>query len=304
MRIFTPVWGDKHQQLFSKALATSLKWTKNNRSVKGSTWMVTSDGEQGVQAAAEIIKSIDQTAQIEGMIAGELSRPGTDAGMILIETLKHTVKACIEHKEPMLMATPDFIYSDGAIDSFKTIASGPGECASIAHMRVVPHILGELVFRYGAPSPESLMDAAFRHPHTSWTNSEAGKKPGMTYRGGVKWWSTFQGQKQKVVAVQHYMPSPFFCNFVPDDLEHFSEWVDGRPPGFGLFDHKWPSHLMLAGRLRFIGSSDVAAMVEITEPHANVPPWNKPEDPEGFMHNRLHNLYQSQFLSTFRSYPI
>lgn len=303
MRIFCPVWGDAHLQLFSKALARSLKWSKNNQAIKGATWMITSDGNEGIDQAVGIIKSIDDSARTEGMLCKDLANKNQDAGMILIETLKYTVKACIENKEPMLMATPDFIYSDGAIDSFKQLASEPGTCASIAHMRVVPHILGELVFSYQAPRPEQLMDAAFRHPHTSWTNSEAGKKPGMTYRGGVKWWTTHDGPKQKTVAVQHYMPSPFYCNFLPEDLEHFNEFDEGRPPAFGMFDHVWTSHLIKAGRIKFIGSSDIAAMVEITEPHANVPPWNKETD-DGFLHKKLHNETFKQFISCFRSYPI
>jgi hypothetical protein len=98
------------------------------------------------------------------------------------------------------------------------------------------------------------------------------------------------------------MPSPFFCNFLQEDLNSFSRFAEGRPPGFGYFDHWWPSDLLINGRFRFIGSSDIACMLEITEPHKNVPPWNEPTDPpDEFMHERLQNLYLKQFVSCFRS---
>lgn len=296
MRIFVPVWGSAHQQLFEKALAVSLSWPKNKAAIKGATWVVTSDGEQGINKAAEIIKQIDETAKIEGMIAPDLARPGVDSGMILIETLKASIKMCLSENTPMLMATPDFIYGDGTIDTFKTIAADKGICASIAHMRAVPHMLGNYL-RIAPTNPELIKFAKY-HAHTSWINSEVGKKPGMLHKGGVRWWKL----SNELSAVQHFMPSPFYYNFLKEDLEHLSEWDDGRPPGFGCIDHTWTSSLIKSGRLRFIGSSDAACMVEITEPHMNVPPWNRPEDPDGeFFHKKFHNLIFPQFISIFRS---
>lgn len=293
IRIFTPVWGDKHINLLEKALCPSLKWPNNYDAVKDANWLITTQSQSDLARIQKIIKNAFPEATVGALICDALMMPGVDSGMVLIKTLEHAIKDCLNDHKPMLMATPDFIYGNGTIPAFMQIASEPGTCATIAHLRAVPHMLGEMTY---VPTNTQLMSMAWRHAHTSFVNSNADKKPGMIYHGGVRWWEV----KPSLRAVQHYMPSPFFYNFTPKDLEHFREYHEGKPPGFGLIDHVWPTHLLEEGRLRFIASSEIAMMVEMTDPHMNVPPWNKLTDPPGFFRNHFHNKIQSQVISSFR----
>ncbi len=288
MIIYTPCWGDKHIALFENALFKSLSWPKNKAAIKGAEWLITTDSDASLDKIVKIIGDMPYKAAV----VPELNIPSIDSGMILVHTLRHAIGECVKTNQSMLMATPDFIYGEGTIAAFKAIASDPGSCATIAHLRALPHMLGDLT---GVPTNEELMGMAWKHAHISWTQSNAANRPGMTYKGGVSWKYIAPGLR----AVQHYMPSPFYVNFLEKDIDDFNRQHEGKPPGFGLWDHVWPTHLLNDGRLRFIGSSDAAMMVEMTDPGMNVPPFNEVTDPPGFFRDHFHNKIQKQFISIF-----
>lgn len=291
MTIFTPIWGEKHVQLFEKALAMSLAWPKNNNLIQDAYWAITTDSQESLNRIAKTVNKLSPQGKLEGFITKELTSPNVDTGMILIETLKTTAKRCLKENSPMLIATPDFIYGDGTLFAFQATAAEKGTCASIAHMRVLPSVI-KRINAFKTPSNKELVCCAFDHPHISWEDSD-----NRLYKSGLRKWKV----EEHIYAVQHFMPSPFYINFLEEDLEHLSEWNDNRPPGFGLVDHLWPTRLIKSGRLRFIGSSDLAVMIEITDEDKNVPPVNSENDPKGeFFHKKYHNQIFSQFLSTFR----
>lgn len=310
IRIFTPTWGEKHLELFKRALGRSLQWPKNYAALQDVKWMIMSDSDADMDKAASIAKSILPECTIEGMVADDLTIPGVDRGMVLIRGVRAAIKACLKDGRPLLIATPDFIWGNGTIKNFMKIAHEPGTCASIAHIRALPSVLRQLETSDFPPQNAELVQLAWNYPHISWTggNIDSGEK--RDYYGGVLWQKT----SFNTAWVQHKMPSPFYCNFLPVDLDHFNEWDAGRPPGFGVIDHLWPSHLVNVwnstftkikpGRMRFIGSSEIATMVEITEASANVPPIN-PQDkrPGEFAHNKLHNQFFAQMITCMQGMP-
>lgn len=294
MKIFCPVWGEKHISLLKNALVLSLKWPKNRKAIQGAEWIVTTESENELDQISKIIRTLGDHKVTDHFVPG-ISAPGVDTGQALITPLRETIKDCIEKNEPMLMATPDFIYADGTIDAFKKIGQDQGSCVAIAHMRILPSALKDINRLDESPyqiENDELMSVALNHAHDSWR-----KSPLNLFRGGIEWQNLGHG----IYSVQHYMPSPFYVNFIDEDLTHFQEVNEGRPPGFGLWDHVWPTHLLKAGRLRFVGSSDAAMMVEITDAHKNVPPFNSKNDPRGFFRTHFHNEIQKQFVSVFRS---
>lgn len=290
LKIFCPVWGQKHLTLLREALCASLFWSSNERCVKDAEWLITTDSEASANEIRKIIYYYFTGAKCKEFIYPEISRPGVDSGMLLIKSVQEAVDICLRDNSPMLMATPDFIYGNGTIDAFYDVAHEPGTCATIANVRVLPSFLEDM------PDPEMsyhghFTDRIFRHLHPSWKES-----PKNLFRGGV---NVIELTHSKLYAVQHFMPSPFFVNFLPEDKQHFREWHERKPPGFGLWDHVWPSHLLSEGRLRYIGSSDAAVMAEVTDEDKNVPPLNKPGE-KGFFRDHFHNNIQSQFVTIFR----
>lgn len=288
MNIFCPVWGGKHLDLLKTALFKSFNWPKNKTATKDATWHFVTSNQEEANKAREIVNAKTSF----DYIAPELAIEGSDKGFYILPQLLQVIVHCLNNNQPMLMATPDFIYGDGTIDAFKKIGSRPGTCVSIPHIRVHPEILEQL---NEPPTNAKLISLALNFAHISWTGSEAGVENQRSYRSAIEW------QKEgSSVSVEHLMPSPFFCNFLKEDLDYLQLPHDQRPPGFGAWDHKWPRFLIEYGRLRLIGSSDAALMVEVTDKDANVPPIDPTNKPGKFFNQDFHNNVQKQFISIFR----
>jgi hypothetical protein len=300
MRVFIPCWGEKSFDLLEEALLMSFSWHNNALALKDAVFSVVTDGVEGSVLARNLISAVIPTAQFDNFVCPDLGLPGGDYGIIILKPLLSVIRKCIAEDVPMLMATVDFIYGNGTLKAFDTVCNQPGTCASIAHIRATREILKDLkivgnIFNSPVWNDE-LVSAAWRWPHISWTGSEYGVKNCMSYRSGISW----QSIERNVVAVQHVMPSPFYCRFLESDLEVLGASYDGRPPGFGSWDHKWAKHLIADGRLRYIGSSDAAVMVEVTDKDKNVPPVDPPGLKTMFFNADTHNRIHKQFISVLR----
>lgn len=286
LKVFCPIWGQKHQKLLKDALLRSLFWEKNRPYIEDAEWLITTDSAGGLELATTNIQEHFPKASIKHFIYPELADPNIDRGMVLIKSVQKAVDICLKESTPMLMATPDFIYGNGTIETFVKVADEPGSCATIANIRVLPSILDQL------GDGDHLASVGFKHLHRSWADS-----PKNLYRGGVK----VKQIQEKMWAVEHFMPSPFYVNFVEEDKNYFREWHEGKPPGYGYWDHVWTKHLLEDGRIKYIGSSDASVMCEVTDENMNVPPLNAAGDPPNkFFRNHFHNNVFSQFTSILK----
>lgn len=272
MKIFTPCWGEKHIKLLETCLGASFRFPKNASSLAHSEWVFLCNGDEAhrVERIAELIIPSSKIRIIRG---GDMMTAMLDV-----------MESCVRDKDPMLMATPDFIYGDGTIDAFNKIGVA-NTCVSIAHMRVHPSILPFIQRGFTFPNDE-LMQLGMDHQHISWTNCEEGHKESMSYTGGIRW-----VRHDNMHLIRHYLPSPFYVNFTQSDLDFF------KGKTFNFWDHLWPTSLILALRLRYIGSSDAAMMLEVTDVDANVP---QILEAPAFHASYMHNQIQSQFVSVFR----
>lgn len=288
MKIFTPCWGEKHIWLFKNALMKSLSWPKNLKAIEGAEFVIICETQTEADEIQNHVRSISPNFDFHIYLAPGIDK--VDRGSLLIHPIRYQVKECLQRNEPLLMATPDFIFGDGTIDVFKKVACDPGSCVSIAHLRVLPGILGHIP---ASPvSNRSLITKAREFSHRAFSES-----PENLYYSGIRIINLSETQ----FALQHYMPSPFFVNFTKDDERHFLEAdpETGVTAAFGMWDHLWPSHLIKENRLRFIGDSQSALILEVTDKDQNVPPIDLEGRP-GFMRNHFHNQIQSQFISIFR----
>lgn len=294
MRIFLPCWGDTHIDLLKNCLGKSLNWPKNKAAVDDSEWIVTTDSDESLEKISDILFDIDNSPIIISLVDKTVKY---NAPTVLFNVLNRTIEECVKDEEPLLMATPDYIFADGTIDSLKAIGDAPGSCVGFAHMRVLPDVLEKLNHR--PPSNAELMRLGLNHPHPAWEDSEETANPGRTYYGGISW----KRVGEKEIAVSHRLPAPFYVNFLKEDLEFFAA-THGHAfdHTFNLWDHLWPSVLLKEGRFRYIGSSDLALMMEVTDKEANVPPINpyNVTNKDKSVHESFHNLMCKQFISTFR----
>lgn len=268
----------------------SLSSSENRPLVEEANWIITSSSKEEYLRAVVSISNVFPKSSHTQLIYQELENPNVDRGQVLIKSVQWAANLCIADASPLLMATPDFFYGNGTIGAFSKIADEPGSCATIANIRVTPYFLftGDLE----ELTNQELVSTAFDHLHKSWSES-----PRNLYHSGVK----LKEIGSKLYAVEHFMPSPFYVNFLDCDKQYFKEWHERKPPGFGLWDHVWPTYLLEQGRLRYIGSSDAAVMLEVTDQDMNVPPLNKPENPTNlFFRHHFHNNIQRQFVTIFR----
>lgn len=288
LKIFTPCWGDKHIGLLKNCLGRSLFWPKNRSLVNQSEWIFVCDNDAEFEQIKDILKFYLFEGVVKAIVVPGLS--ASDPGKALIPPLLSVMRECIETKSYFLMATPDFIFGDGTIEAFKTIGQDYGSCVSIAHMRVLHSILLELS---DGLTNAKLQGLGFKHPHPSWVYAKSDLKESSSYAGGVRWFDLGLG----VVGVEHHLTSPFFVSFLEADLDVFSGRDCGDRPKFMIWDHSWPQSLFKYGRFRYIGSSDAAMMLEVTEENMNMPALS---ELSGCSKNAVHNRIQKQFISVFR----
>lgn len=320
LQVYTPCWGDHFTNLLENALGRSFRFPQNAKALENCIWNLQIDAENS--PAIQIAKKIIPTAEIRTIVSPRISQPQAPIGALKMQGLLKVIKSCIEEKSPMLMATPDFIWGDGTIENMRTAASlSPGLCVSIAHMRVLPSILHDQML-LNTPTNAKLMGLGIEHAHESWKVCNSRLPQNGIYHSGICWTEVKTPtvlSPEGLILVQHQMPSPFLVNFMESDLRGFETWKGMTPPAFGEWDHNWPTDLLNQTRLRYIGGSDAACMLEVTEAGANMPPINsrcgleKPNDnpelaglerpgmavDEFFLHGH-HNSIQRQFVAVFR----
>lgn len=303
LRIYTACWG-KYIDLFEKTIIRSFRWPQNNKALlnENVTWSLHTNKKD----AARLIQACKRTG-IENYELTELSHPkdGTvtlegghpDIGAILLGQFKNEIRRCIDTNSRLLLAPPDSIFGDGTIPSLLRLGSQEGVCIAVPHPRVVPTIF-EYPSRFCESLKETLTNAelvteTFNNLHRTWSEAELGFDKINSYVGGVCWKKITSG----VFSVQHRLPTNYLLHFIPSDLQFFEQQIC-----FGSIDHLWPSKLIKEERERVAGSSDLAFICEVTEPHQNVPPsypYMKKEA-DRFWRNADHNKFFRQVNVVFR----
>jgi hypothetical protein len=208
---------------------------------------------------------------------------------------------CIKTKSRMIFAPPDIYFGDGSINGILKSSTDKDSVAVVAHVRVHPEMLTAPEFVYlsqkGEISNARLVKYSWQHLHRCWGDAEKGHPRQNQFGTGVCW----KKIEDNLYSVIHRLPTPYAINLTEEDLQYFKLHT-----GFGHFDHRWPGDLLIPrGRQRYVTSSDVAFMAELTEPHKNIsnPPTHKdgtPGDPNDFWVHHLHNEMNKQTLVTFR----
>lgn len=305
LRLFSVFWGDKHLDLFEKALVRSLSWPLNKAALEGATWDIWTKMED-FSAAADIAKKVGihiSLNEADPFLNDLETKYLNDQGVMINQMFLNSMRRCLDSKAQMLIAPPDTIFGGDSVANILQAGEQPGVVVFVVHMRVLPKILDLINGPYHAESigNSRLCLLAMKAPHRSWIEAEYGHERSNTYVGGIMWKKRPNG----VFAISHMLPTPYLINWTEEDFKFFSrptkagEW----PPVFGEIDHLWPAHLVHPqSRARILGSSDDAFIVEITDEESNVPPlmnYSK-DEPDRFWRNASHNLINKQFLVTFK----
>lgn len=298
LRIHTVCWGALHFDWLERALFKSMSWEKNRAAIQHAIWMFyTMPGDQ--LRAEELLSGILPKDQIQvlsllSLIAKSKALP--DPQNFLFHGLLTTMHECLADGSQMLMAPPDTIFGEGSVQGLLELAEQPDTCVAVPHPRVLPSILDDV---NGPVSNADLVSLVGKHAHQAWSEADASRDLVNSYVGGLSWRRLSSG----LIAVTHHLPTVYVANFRPEDLTFFLTPPNNMAPRFGLYDWEWPGICLTPnGRQRTVGSSDVAMILEITNPDTNVPSL-RPANPfhiDAFCKMKPHNIHNRQNVTIFR----
>lgn len=272
LQLFTCVWGTKHKELFTNAVLKSLQLPRNKRALTGFTWNIFTDQEfevPGLDVEVQFKDTSDCRDRID----------------VTQSAFLQTLQKCLDCGDSFLMAPPDTIFADGTIDGLLSAGKEKDSVVVVPHPRVLPTILLE-------DFKGNMVSAAWRHLHRSWSEAKRGHSRQNSFIGGV----VYDEIAPQLYSVKHLLPTPYLCNFTNEDMQYFKSRV-----GFGSYDHEWAGDVLIPrGRQRYIGSSDAAFIMEVTDADKNVPPIVRGADPEKFWKTFPQHMHNQQVLSIFR----
>jgi hypothetical protein len=278
----TTVWGDAYVDQFLNATVKSVAFKENKKAMSDIIWNIFTDEAQFEKIdkfIAPLLPDTEVRFKDLGVIRDRID--------YLHSGLIWQIKECLKHKTKMLLLPPDSIFGDKTIKNVITLGKEERSCVVVPHPRAHPSILNEAY-----ESNASLVKAAWKHLHRSWSDAEEGTDRQNSFIGGV----SYEKLDDKTFSVKHLLPTPYFCDFTEDDLTFFE-----TQPGIGCIDHVWPSLLVQQNRMKYCGSSDACFVVEITERDKNLPPVQRGAETNKFWRNHPHNLFNQQVACIFRS---
>jgi hypothetical protein len=252
--IFSCVWGEKHINMFFEYGLPSLLMANNlpllSKRKKINICFYTKDSD-----VTFIHKKMKQSScKYNYSIKIESNFKDKSRDMML-NFFIHFLDKCIKNNALMLIAPADTIFSNGSISNMVELADGKGVSIAVAHPRVSIESLIKNninIINLGADCP-SMVDIAIKYGHDSLLQSDETNDDNSTYLGLAT------KQTPSGLAVIHNNPSPYLCSPIKDDLLFFK-----RSPSFNVIDKTWTSFLFRQSRLKIIGSSDIAFIIELT----------------------------------------
>ncbi len=284
LRIFTGAWSD-YVDTLENACAASLGWPRNRAAIQGANWDIVTE-----ESNFERVNKLRESLGIEGRNWPLIE--GKHPTLQFSDYLYAEMQTCIDQDATFLFALPDYVFGDGTIPNLKACMIEKGLCLAVPNTRVLPQTMD--LFKQPRTNAE-LVTIAFdpQYIHQTWKDAEFGKPTSDTFYGGVLWQEIEPG----LITVMHRLPSSYMCSFLQSDIDFFKKQLS-----FSAWDHVWGASLVEAGRQRFIGSSDVAFITEITEADRNCAPVTKvsPKSPSDFFRNLLHNKINRNVTTVFK----
>lgn len=287
LRIFTTVWDEKYLGWFEKFCLKSLSFPKNREALDGAIWTFLTVADDQPKIEALVKASQLNPRHIQFLTLGpEFRQNPHSAGHFINQGLLMEMQQAITFNQQTLLAPPDTIFGDGSIPVMREIARQRDSVVFAIHARVLPEIENDL--REIATCPQ-LVSLAFKHLHKTWSEAMEAREKVNSYVGGV----SFRYIAPDMYSVTHRLPTPYLINWTPEDIVFFKNQLH-----WGIIDHLWPHECLVhTERMRVIGSSDAAFMVEITEADKNVPPLAAyhEDEPDLFWKNLSHNKVNRMF---------
>ena len=252
--VWVPVWGEKHIDWFFKFTLSSLLKANNlplisvNKEVQ--ICFYTKDNDVSVIdiKMKEIAPSYKFTIVAESFF-DDMARD------MMSNFFIHMTDYCIKNQAFMLIAQPDLIFSNGTVSNLVELSDGKGVSIAVAHPRVSFEscMNKKIDLENISENTLDMVKAALTVQHSTLMHADETNDANSTLMG-ISTKNMSNG-----LAVIHNLPSVFLCSPIKDDLVFFKRRCE-----FNIIDKHWPNLLFRQSRLKIIGSSDLAFIIELT----------------------------------------
>jgi hypothetical protein len=269
--VFVPVWGKWHISLFFQYTMPSLMQSNNLPAVSKEKKIIINFYTQDLDAPT-IHENMSNYANIYDYyiyLESEFTDLGRDK---MANYLIHTLDKCVAENALMLLALPDFFYSDYSVKNLVSLSECKGVSISVPHPRVSYECIQDKLTMYnglkisGSVNSESLVERAILCKHMAIELCDELKDENHTYYGGI----SIRELTNNNLVVVHNLPAVLLISPIIDDILFFRRRVR-----FNDIDTIWPHMLLRQSRLKVVGSSDIAFMVELTKDSTDKPPVTK-----------------------------
>ncbi len=266
IRLLTMVEGDKYLDYLELCLFPSLFQPNNLPKILASGRCVEHCVICRDSAIPRILSLLKRYGGIESQTSNYLfhfHQQGRD-GLATLSALVWAMDRCLNDGSYLMLAMPDWFFGDGSISRMLDYAAGRDYCVAGLSLRVNDDsfMRNLLVTKLPIFNPQ-LVDMVFRDAHVSLKMSDVTQDQSSSRFSGV----FTQPLGEGLWSVVHRLPNVFLASITKDDVDDFRR----TDQGLSHWDWVWPSKLIQQGRYRYMGSSDLFFMAELTSPHGNVP---------------------------------
>lgn len=226
------------------------------------------------------------------------------------------MKMCADDGSLAMAANPDWFFADGSVanmvnylqDRDLAVAGLYARVDDKAFLRQIDllHTIGPIPI-----SSAELVHLSMMRMHYCLKYADISKDSNHSANSGV----FVQHISDGLWSMNMRVPNVFLTNITYEDCREFEKHREQHKSGW--WDWVWPSRLMEQGRLKFLQSSDLFFMVDLTQPDVNHPVvesnrlWNDDfindgrHDADHAHKARLHSLACKAFVGTMRGtqYP-
>ena len=172
-----------------------------------------------------------------------------------LETFQRMIEGFADTGIPVAFIGPDYIVgADTIANCFELIKDRPNQSIAVAHPRIAWE---KFTSRWNTVlhplQHEQLVSLAFQFPHRCLSGADPTVLPNLTWTG-----LSVREIKDGLFAVTHNLATPFICRFTKDDVKFFKD------KHFESFDRDYTRKLLKEGRIKLVGSSDIAFFLELT----------------------------------------
>jgi len=216
---------------------------------------------------------------------------------MVINFIINTLEDGVKKNAMILWMPPDCIYSDRSVYNLVTLSDRKGVSIAVPHARVSSSCVRDsgIINNFLDSKVDSslLMDLTLQCMHASLRFADETLNNNTT-DGGI---ATRKLDKNNL-AVIHNIPSVQLYSPTNDDISFYKKRVT-----FSDNDHVWPHMLYRQSRLKVVGSSDIAFLVELTDDDDKTPDLTKDMryNDEISIHNKPFCNYSNVIIHSWRS---